>query len=105
MSGISTHILDLSTGRPAAGVRVRLLRPAGEIVAQLTDQDGRCSALWAPGVALEAGDYWLRFEIGAYFPSCFFPEVTVSFRIVDVSARYHIPLLISPFGYSTYRGS
>jgi 5-hydroxyisourate hydrolase len=105
MSGVSTHILDTSAGRPAAGVRVRLFHAFDEIASQLTDQDGRCASLLPPNAALAPGDYRLLFEIGPYFPTGFFPEVSVSFRIESPSARYHVPLLISPFGYSTYRGS
>lgn len=105
MSGISTHILDTASGKPASGIPVRLFHNAEEIALQITDRDGRCPALLPAGAILQPGDYLLRFEIGSYFPQGFFPEVTVRFRITDPDARYHIPLLISPFGYSTYRGS
>lgn len=76
-----------------------------EIASQLTDKDGRCPSLLPPGLTLSPGNYRLLFDLGDYFPNGFFPEVTVSFRIEDTGSGYHIPLLISPFGYSTYRGS
>jgi 5-hydroxyisourate hydrolase len=72
---------------------------------QNTNADGRCPSLLTAETTLQSGDYALRFEVGSYFPQGFFPEVTVHFRVTDPTARYHIPLLISPFGYSTYRGS
>ena len=105
MSGISTHILDTSAGKPVEGIQVRLFHASQEISSQLTDKDGRCPNLLAPGMILSAGEYRLLFEIGWYFPTGFFTEVNVTFRVDDASARYHVPLLISPFGYSTYRGS
>lgn len=105
MSGISTHVLDTAAGRPAAGVRVHLIRGSEEIAVRATDADGRCASLLPPGAKLEPGDYSLRFETGAYFPQGFFPEVTVCFRVERPEAQYHVPLLISPFGYSTYRGT
>jgi 5-hydroxyisourate hydrolase len=105
MSGISTHVLDLSTGRPAANVRVRLFQDAREMSSQSTDANGRCAALLPSSIALTPGSYRLVFEIGAYFQDGFYPEVSVSFLVRDASVRYHLPLLISPFGYTTYRGS
>jgi 5-hydroxyisourate hydrolase len=105
MSGISTHVLDTASGRPAANLRVRLFRAEREISSQTTDANGRCAALLPPGIALTAGSYQLLFETGAYFPQAFYPEVTISFTVSDASAHYHVPLLISPFGYTTYRGS
>lgn len=105
MSGISTHILDTSRGRPAANVRVRLFRDERELSSAVTNADGRCPALLAPGVPLEPGVYRLVFETGVYFADGFYPEVSISFAVRDGSANYHIPLLISPFGFTTYRGS
>ncbi len=96
---LSTHVLDTSAGRPAAGVRVRLeLRDDGwrTIAEDRTDDDGRISGWDTP----EPGVYRLVFEVAGEF----YPEVTVAFRVTDGS-HYHVPLLISPFGYSTYRGS
>ncbi len=105
MSGISTHILDTALGKPAAGVRVQLFDSTGEIASRSTDADGRCSSLWPPDQSFAAGTFCLRFDIASYFPDGFFPEVTIWFRVKDPNSRYHVPLLISPFGYSTYRGS
>jgi 5-hydroxyisourate hydrolase len=106
---LSTHVLDATSGRPAAGVAVRLeervdgeWRPAAE--AQ-TDGDGRVSALGDPG----EGVHRLRFDTGDYFAAAgvatFYPEVTVTFTVTDAGAHHHVPLLLSPFSYSTYRGS
>ncbi len=111
MSSVTTHILDLSSGRPAAGVEVRLLqggeREAREIGATVTDRDGRASRLATE--SLEVGEYRLLFETGSYFEqqgvASFYPRVEVTFRIEDPGEHYHVPLLLSPFGYSTYRGS
>ena len=110
MNGITTHVLDTSRGRPAAGVPVTLERLTGAewtiAAAGRTDDDGRLIALagdTAPGT------YRLVFDTAAYFRSngvrAFFPEVTVAFEIDDVSRHYHVPVLLSPYGYSTYRGS
>jgi 5-hydroxyisourate hydrolase len=105
MSGISTHVLDTAFGKPVAGLLVRLLRDSQELAVKTTDADGRCSSLLAAGTKLTPGNYVLRFETGAYFSETFFPEVAVCFRVDDSEGRYHVPLLLSPFGYSTYRGS
>jgi 5-hydroxyisourate hydrolase len=112
---ISTHILDTSVGLPAANVRVDLERRTvhddggarewTRIGSDATNADGR---IVFP-VPFEAGDYRLVFHVGDYSRSKgqtpFFPEVTVCVNIVDTSRKYHIPLLLNPFGYSTYRGS
>ena len=115
MSGLSTHVLDLAAGRPAVGVVVQLHRrrggethPVGEY---LTDADGRATLL--DGEHLEAGGYRLAFEVGDYFQSSgatvtappFLDVVIVDFSVADPTLRHHVPLLVSPFGYSTYRGS
>jgi len=113
LSGISTHVLDLARGRPAAGVGVRLeaREAAGWVEAGggVTDGDGRVRALLAPGRALAAGAYRLTFELAPYFAAqgvdAFYPEAAVVFEVRDVAQGYHVPLLLSPFGYSTYRGS
>lgn len=101
---ISTHVLDAATGRPAAGVRVVLERQTedgwDEMVSRGTDADGRVPDLAASAAA---GIYRLRFDVAAY--SDFFPEVVIVFRIGDAGAHHHVPLLLSPFAYSTYRGS
>ena len=102
---ITTHVLDTAQGRPAAGILVRLeLRePQGWTLAGQgkTDADGRLRSL-GPG-ALRAGLYRLVFETKSH--SAFFPEVSIVFEVADAAAHYHVPLLLSPFGYSTYRGS
>lgn len=103
---LSTHILDTSVGRPAPDVPVRLeARAAGgwQVIAEgCTDSDGRIAG-W--GIEAE-GVYRLVFDTGDYLgPDAFYPEVVVAFRITDTAEHYHVPLLISPFGYSTYRGS
>jgi 5-hydroxyisourate hydrolase len=106
---LSTHVLDATTGRPAPGVAVRLdERVDGEwrTTAQAsTDADGRIGALGDPG----AGIHRLRFDTGGYFGAAgvetFYPEVTVTFTVVNPAAHHHVPLLLSPFSYSTYRGS
>ena len=114
MSTISTHILDTSRGRPAAGVSVSLdVLDAGEGWSPLaqanTDEDGRVRAFTLTEPQLPAGTYRLTFVTSSYFgrlsEKTFFPEVTVVFRLDGGSEHYHVPLLLSPFGYSTYRGS
>ena len=110
---ITTHILDLSTGRPAAGVRVSLARidrdKRTEIGTGATDADGRLKELMSAASQMSAATYELTFETGAYFTKrgveCFHPRVTVTFEVRNAAQHYHVPLLISPFGYSTYRGS
>ena len=112
MSGISTHVLDTSLGRPASGVPVALERQAGsnwQSAGQgVTDQDGRIPELLA-GSELVAGTYRLTFDTGAYFRArsqqAFYPQVQVVFAVADAGQHYHVPLLLNPYGYSTYRGS
>jgi 5-hydroxyisourate hydrolase len=110
---LSTHVLDAALGRPAAGVPVALFRlaadgwsPAGS---GETDRDGRLADLPSAGSALEAGVWQLRFDTGHYFRGTdqrgFYPEVSVTFEVTDASSHHHVPLLLSPFAYSTYRGS
>jgi hydroxyisourate hydrolase len=108
---ISTHVLDLATGQPAPGVGVALFRltddGAPELVSELlTDADGRIGDL-LDGADLLEGDYQLAFDVGAYSddPDAFFQSAAVALRITDTSRSYHVPLLLSPFGMSTYRGS
>jgi len=112
MSAITTHVLDTSTGRPASGVPVTLERQAGsdwQIAGRgLTNQDGRLSDLLA-GSSLAAGTFRLTFDTAAYFRArkqpAFYPQVQVIFTVEDAAQHYHVPLLLSPYGYSTYRGS
>ncbi|GAB7071650.1 hydroxyisourate hydrolase [Mycobacterium hodleri] len=104
---LSTHVLDSTTGRPAAGVAVTLTdRDGGPLTTATTDDDGRIAQL---GVDLPAGVYRLHFGTGAYFAArdvaTFYPEVIVAFEITDAGGKYHVPVLLSPFAYSTYRGS
>ena len=101
MAGITTHVLDTAQGKPAAGVKITLRRGDEELFAGETDNDGRAKLL----PKAEAGTYQLTFDTGAYNPGGFFPMVTIAFTIAEESQHYHVPLLLSPFGYSTYRGS
>ena len=114
MSSITTHLLDTSRGRPAAGVAVRLEieTAAGnwkQIGVGLTDEDGRAKNLLATGFALHGGVYRLVFDTETYFAAQglegFYREVSIMFTIRDPAQHYHVPVLLSPFGYSTYRGS
>lgn len=113
MSAITTHILDISRGQPAAGVAVTLEVESAaawtSIGGGITNQDGRISGLAPAESGLAAGVYRLTFATGEYFSKrgldSFYPQVVVVFRIADPAQHYHVPLLVSPFGYSTYRGS
>jgi 5-hydroxyisourate hydrolase len=113
MGGITTHVLDVSVGRPAAGIFVRLERKTEadwiEIGAQKTDDDGRARELFAESGELASGIHRLTFQVREYFKDkqvdSFYEEVTITFVISEASQHYHVPLLLSPFGYSTYRGS
>jgi 5-hydroxyisourate hydrolase len=114
MSTITTHVLDTALGRPAVGVLVVLehAEPGAspvQIGTGVTDADGRVRTLLPPGEGVENGDYRLRFATSAYFArdgrESFYPEVVVEFRVAGGSGHYHVPLLLSPYGYSTYRGS
>lgn len=113
MSAITTHVLDTARGRPAANVPVTLERRAEsgawERAGQgKTDTDGRLRDLLAPG-ALAACVYRITFDTAAYFHANgvegFYPEVAVVFTVRDAGSHHHVPLLLNPFGYSTYRGS
>jgi 5-hydroxyisourate hydrolase len=113
MGTITTHILDVSRGRPASGVAVRLERVDDESSPRLlgigrTDPDGRLRTLM-DGAVLQPGPYRLTFSVGEYFAAVnvdtFYPTVQVTFDVKDAGQHYHVPLLVSPFGYSTYRGS
>ena len=103
MAGITTHILDTAKGRPAAGVPITLFQGRDVLFDGVTDDDGRARVLEPDRV--KPGTYRLVFDTGAYNPAGFFPEATIVFRIDDVAQHYHVPLLLSPFGYSTYGGS
>ena len=98
---LSTHVLDTVRGRPAAGVAIELRRDGEAVAAVVTDQDGRAK-FGAP----ELGEYELIFAVGDYFGERpFLDRVPIRFRIGDADAHYHVPLLVSPWSYSTYRGS
>jgi len=113
---LTTHVLDTAHGRPAAGLAIGLRR-AGKhgpkLVEAVTNKDGRCENPLLEGETMQAGEYELEFEAGAYFNALgldlpepkFLDRVIIRFGIADVEAHYHVPLLLSPFGYSTYRGS
>lgn len=110
-SAITSHVLDTSTGRPARNVPARLFRVTEGAAVLLgesaTNADGRIADLL--GVPLEAGRYRITFDTASYFAErgapCFYPEVSILFEVTDASQHHHVPLLLSPFGYSTYRGS
>jgi 5-hydroxyisourate hydrolase len=108
---ISTHVLDLASGGPAAGVGIALFRLADDGSPQLlseltTSDDGRIPDL-LDGADLEEGDYQLAFDVGGFAddPEAFFQSMAVALRVTDADRSYHIPLLLSPYGMSTYRGS
>ena len=113
MSGISTHILDTSLGRPAAGVRISLEQSGEEAWRELsmqeTDADGRVKQMLPVEAVLEACNYRLTFHTQAYFDARgvqgLYPVVQVTFSVSDAAGHYHIPLLLTANGYSTYRGS
>jgi 5-hydroxyisourate hydrolase len=113
---LTTHVLDVARGRPAVGLAVTLYAAGGErrqLAAAVTNADGRCDAPLLEGETLKAGAYELVFEAGRYFDSLrldlpepkFLDQVVIRFGIADPDQHYHVPLLLSPFGYSTYRGS
>lgn len=110
-SAITSHVLDLAAGRPAEGVELVLLRREGETWVELgrerTNSDGRALRLLQDG--LQVGEYRLRFELADYFAArhtdAFYPRAEIEFLVRDPNQHYHVPLLLSPFGYSTYRGS
>jgi 5-hydroxyisourate hydrolase len=114
MKRISTHILDLVRGTPAADVPLRLEKqnPSGDwrlLTSARTDQDGRCSQLLPEGADLSAGVYRLIFDTGSYFQAqnvcALYPLVEVRFRAQEGEPHFHLPLLLSPNGYTTYRGT
>jgi 5-hydroxyisourate hydrolase len=110
---ISTHVLDTGLGKPAEGVSVTLEEkhgPEGEFLgAAVTDADGRARALLPEGRELQPGSLRLCFDVGEYFSrqgrAAFYPSVEIVFHVESAAEKYHVPLLLSPFGYSTYRGS
>lgn len=114
MTKLTTHVLDTAHGCPAAGMSVRLYNQHGmKIVEATTNADGRCDAPLLSGDTMQAGKYRLEFGVKAYFIArgvkltepAFLDVVVLDFGIADAAAHYHVPLLVSPYSYSTYRGS
>jgi 5-hydroxyisourate hydrolase len=113
MSGLTTHVLDTMHGKPGAGISLRLWRSGTCLVVTATNADGRCDSPLLTGEALQAGAYRLEFAVGDYFRGlgvplpepAFLETVAIEFGIAEPSAHYHVPLLVSPYAYSTYRGS
>lgn len=109
MSTLSTHVLDTALGKPAAGIRVTLHRGEMLLGEGVTDADGRVRDLQAGAGDLQPGEYRLRFETETYLGKSgrdgFYREITIAFVVGASDEHYHVPLLLSPFGYSTYRGS
>ncbi len=114
MGRLTTHVLDTATGKPAADLEIILRRAGGEVIKTVrTNDDGRVDAPLLEGEALTAGGYELIFHAGAYLDATsqagteprFLDEIPIRFGVSDPDAHYHVPLLLSPFGYSTYRGS
>jgi 5-hydroxyisourate hydrolase len=100
---VSTHVLDAVRGRPAQGVAVSLASSGGSLVSTaVTDADGRVAALAGD---LPVGVYRLSFAVEEYLGETFYPEVVIAFRVRDGAEHHHVPLLLSPYAYSTYRGS
>ena len=111
MSGLTTHVLDTMHGRPAAGIALRLVKDGQMVASAITNVDGRSTGLLASD--LPVGAYRLEFEVGDYFRDmgvplprpAFLETVIIDFGIAEPQGHYHVPLLVSPYGYSTYRGS
>lgn len=113
MGKLTTHILDTAHGKPAKGVALRLYKNGKLIAKAKTNADGRCDAPLLSGTDFKTGKYRIEFEAGKYFKALgvklpktpFLDVVVIDFGIADASTHYHVPLLVSPYGYSTYRGS
>lgn len=114
MATITTHVLDTSKGKPAGGITAQLEIKSSDgswkqLASGTTNNDGRIADLLEKGKALEKGTYCLTFDTAAYFGNAntqtFYPFVKIHFEIQEAGAHYHVPLLLSPWGYSTYRGS
>jgi len=116
MGALTTHVLDTSSGKPANRVRLDLYRADGErrhLLSASTSQDGRCDQPLLQGEAFVPGEYEIIFHAGEYFARQgvvlanppFLDQVVIRFGVADATQHYHVPLLISPYGYSTYRGS
>jgi 5-hydroxyisourate hydrolase len=117
MGKLSTHVLDITAGRPAAGVAIELyeILPTGRVLRKsaVTNQDGRCEGPLLQNDEMHAGQFELVFAAGDYFAACgidlpsprFVDRVTIAFGMADADQNYHVPLVVSPWAYSTYRGS
>ena len=113
MSGLTTHVLDTMHGQPASGLSLRLVKDGAVLADAITNIDGRVDRPLLTKAAMKTGAYRLEFDVGEYFrdlgvalPSpAFLETVTIEFGIADAGAHYHVPLLVSPYAYSTYRGS
>lgn len=117
MGRLTTHVLDTALGKPGAGIRITVYRNIGERLALIgeatTNADGRCDAPLLEGAALAICRYRLLFAVGEYFARQglalpdppFLDEIALDFGVADAAAHYHVPLLVSPWSYSTYRGS
>ena len=107
MTSLSSHVLDTTLGRPAVDMKMTLTSPDGKSVETKTDEDGRCNH-WGD-IVLGAGIYTLRFQTQEYLQQhhqkAFYPYVDIHFHLEKDGGHYHVPLLISPFGFSSYRGS
>jgi 5-hydroxyisourate hydrolase len=101
MARISTHILDVAKGKPAAGVQVELRVGGVAVTSAVTNADGRTDAPLLSGERIETGWYELLFRTGGSF----FGDITIRFHVAEPDGNYHVPLLLAPYGYSTYRGS
>jgi 5-hydroxyisourate hydrolase len=108
MARISTHILDIAKGAPAAGIAVELHFAGRLVAAAYTNADGRTNAPLLEGERIAAGPWEIVFRVADYFPPVtptFFDDITIRFLVSDETRNYHVPLLLAPHGYSTYRGS
>ncbi|MBZ9539783.1 hydroxyisourate hydrolase [Modicisalibacter tunisiensis] len=117
MGRLTTHVLDTARGTPGSNLRIEIFRLEGDTRTRLgevhTNDDGRCDAPLLEGEAFTAGEYELLFHAGEYLDACrapgasprFLDRIPLRFGVADAEAHYHVPLLLSPYGYSTYRGS
>ncbi|MCM2343447.1 MAG: hydroxyisourate hydrolase [Alphaproteobacteria bacterium] len=113
MGKLTTHVLDTAHGCPAQKMSVRLFRDGALLLETITNDDGRCDQPLLSGDALQQGRYRLEFGVAAYFKNkgvtlsdpAFLDVVVIDFGIADANSHYHVPLLVSPYSYSTYRGS
>jgi len=116
MGALTTHVLDTSMGKPGAGIRLDLYqldKQRQHLMTTVTNEDGRCDQALLEGDAFSEGEYEMVFQVGEYFASRgvvlpeppFLNQVVIRFSVSDASEHYHVPLLLSPYSYSTYRGS